>query len=123
MKHSKRNLTIALGLAASLVVPGLAMADNWQQPSWKYSVKQQHQREYRHEQHFAQREHRDRHEWREHQRRHRFERDAYYHRHQWREHEREYYELRRHHGYGLYPSAFRTGIVVVPAPRLVIDLR
>lgn len=133
MKHTNRNLFIALGLAAGLTLPGLAMADNWQQPSLKYTV-QQHQAQrhdarrdyvrsgYRgHE--YARRDGYNEHEWREHYRWHRFDRGDYYREHEWREHARRYYRWHRHYGYGAYPGAFVSGIYVAPTPTLIIDLR
>lgn len=128
MKHTNRNMFIALGLVASLALPGMALADNWQQPSLKYSAKQHHraQRHDAHRGHDRNRYH-DRyaaHEWREHHRRHRIDRDDYYRVHEWREHEaRRYYRLHRNYSYGVLPSAFVSGIYVAPTPTLVIELR
>ncbi len=133
MKHTNRKLFMTLGLVASLALPGLAMADNWRQPSLKYSV-QQHQAQrhdarrghaqdrYR-EHEFAYRDRDDRHEWREHHRERRYDRDNYYRRHEWREHAHRYYRLHRYYGYGIFPSAFVSGVYVAPTPRLIIDLR
>ena len=116
MKHTNRNMLFALGLATSLVLPGVALADNWHQPSLKYSAK--HHQVQRHDAH------------RGHDRdRHRDSRYAYRDRdaaHEWREHAERYYRYHRHHrhyGYGVYPSAFVSGVYVAPTPRLVIDLR
>lgn len=131
MKDAKRNLIITLGLAASLVLPGLAMADSWKQSSFKYQAQQRQQD--RHEGHdryrgrdFARHDRDDRHEWRErHRHQHRFDRDRYYGYNEWREHARPYYVPPRYYGYGygVYPGAYLSGVYAAPSVGLVIDLR
>jgi hypothetical protein len=127
MKHTYRNMIIALGLATSLVLPGLAMADNWNPSARQYSPKQypsQQQGAYRGHDGYRGREVARRdgyagHEWREHQRWQRFDHDA----HEWREHTHRYVEPPYYYGYRVYPSAIVSGIYFAPTPRLVIDLR
>lgn len=132
MKQTNRKTLIALGLVASLALPGLALADNWQQPSLKYSVRQ-HQaqrhdarrgqaRDWHRGHEFARRDDDDRHEWREHHRRPRYDRDDFYRHHEWREHVRRYYRMHRRYIYGAFPSAYVSGFYVAPTPRLIIDL-
>lgn len=147
MKRTYRNALIGLSLFSSLALPGLALADNGHPYSPKQYHSERHEvhrerdrdhhrgREYAERDDFARHEGREHrrwesrearehryHEWREH--RHWARREAREYRdHEWREHARRYYRLHRHYGYGVYPSAFVTGTYIVPAPRLVIDLR
>lgn len=131
MNRTNRNVIFALGLVTSFVLPGLALADNWNTPSLKYSM-HQHQLQprdaYRGQDRYRVREyaHRDGyadHEWYEHHRRpHRFDRDDDDGYHEWREHAQRYYRLHRYYSYGAYPWGYASGIYVIPAPRLVIDL-
>jgi hypothetical protein len=132
MKRTHRNLMLALGLATSLVLPGLALADNWHGHAQQYSPKQRpaqrhdtyrnHARDHHRGYEFADRDDFRRHEWREHRRWHRIERHREYRHHEWREHARRYYRLHRYYGYGVYPGAFVARTYLVPTPRLVIDL-
>lgn len=133
MKRTYRNLLLALGLAGSLALPGLALADNWHEHAQPYSPKLQpsprhdtyrgQDRDHYRGREFAERDDFRRHEWREHRRERRFARHRWYREHEWREHARRYYRLHRYYGYGVYPGAFVSGIYVAPTPRLVIDLR
>lgn len=129
MKSTKRNLMIALGLVTSLTLPGLAMADNRDNHSLKYSIQQRQQhRDHGHDgyrgREFARRDDDGRHEWREHNRyRHGFDRDDYYRYHEWREHAHRYYAPRYYSGYGVYPGAYLSGVYVAPSVGFVIDLR
>jgi hypothetical protein len=129
MKHTYRNILIALGLASSLAVPGLALADNWNSSPAQYSPKQyqaqrydahrEYQRGRDHDREFAYRDGYPGHEWREHHRWQRFDRDD----DEWREHAQRYYRWHREYGYGYYPGAYVSGFYVVPTPRVIIDLR
>jgi hypothetical protein len=130
MKSAKRNLIIALGLATSLVLPGLAMADSWKQQSQRHSPQQR--QENRHDGHdhdryreSARRDNYGRHEWREHHRQHRFDSDRYYGYNEGRGHARPYHVPPRYYGYGygVYPGAYLSGVYAAPSVGLVIDLR
>ncbi|MBI1422529.1 MAG: hypothetical protein GC149_03610 [Gammaproteobacteria bacterium] len=121
MKSTHRNILIALGLSASLAVPGLALADNWKHGNSPNQYQAQ-----RHDAHgrrdgdrdYARRDDYRGHEWREH---HRW-RGYDHHDHGWREPAR-YYRWHRGYGYNVYPSAYVSGFYYTPAPRVVIDLR
>ena len=129
MKHAKRNLVIALGLATSLVLPGLAMADNWNKQSMKYQAQQRHVQQrggHEHDRYreSARRDGNDHHEWREHDRGHGgYERDTAYSHNEWREHAYRYHGPRHYYGYGVYPGAYVPGAYIAPSLGIFIDLR
>lgn len=129
MKNTNRHWIVALGLAASLSLPGLAFADGWNRVPQKFAGQHYQQRfhndthardGYRHRE-FARRDD-DRHEWREHRHYRHFDRDGYR-EHEWREHA--YRNARRAHyyGYRVYPGAYWIGPFVPSSVGLLINLR
>lgn len=132
MKNTNRHWIIALGLAASLSLPGLAFADGWNRVPQKFAGQHYQQRfhndahvrdDHRHHE-YARRDD-DHHEWREHQHYRHFDRDDYR-RHEWREHEWREHEWRRHadyYRYRVYRGAYWTGPFVPSSVGLLIHLR
>ncbi|MEJ2360023.1 MAG: hypothetical protein P8Z75_01150 [Gammaproteobacteria bacterium] len=120
MKNAKRNWMLVLGLAGTLALPGLAMADGWRHAPQKFAGQHYQQRHdwhghHRdHRDHYARHRDRDRHEWREHRRYHRYDRDAYR-RHEWREHARYY-------GRPIYPRAYWSGWLAFPSVGLILNV-
>lgn len=122
MKKANRNWMLILGLAGSLALPGMAMADSWNRAPQKFAgqhVQQRYDRYHRDGDHryHARREHR---EWREHREHRRYDRDAYRW-HEWREHE--WREHARYRGYRVYPRVHWSGFFVYPSAGLVLNLR
>lgn len=137
MKSTYHKLIALLGLAGSLTLPGLAMADNNGRYSPKYPAHQaQEQRHERHGNH----QDRDRHQQHE---RHRHDDRRHYGsynhgRHQGHGHGHHYaYRVGHYHGHrycaldhgpayyygGGYPAAYVSGVYVTPSLGLHIDLR
>ena len=126
MKNANRHWIIALGLTASLSLPGLAFADGWNRVPQK-TTGQHYQQRYHYDSHardgyrqreFARRDG-DRHEWREHRHYRHFDRDDYR-EHEWREHA---YRHAPYYGYRVYHGAYWSGPFVPASVGLLIHLR
>lgn len=116
MKNTKRKWMLVLGLAGSLVLPGMAMADSWHQAPQKFAgqhVQQRYERHHRDRDH-RYHERREHHEWREHRHYRRYDRDNYR-RHEWREHA--YYR-----GHRVYPRAYWSGFFAYPSVGLMFNM-
>jgi hypothetical protein len=133
MNLVQRKLILALGLVTSLAVPGLAMADNWNQHSLKHSARERHNHDrYRRGDYVtAERDRHARHERREyrhhHSQRHGYRNYGHYRRHYGHYHGNRFCTLQhRHHyrsAYGVYPGAYLSGVYVSPSLGFVIDVR
>jgi len=134
MNNTYRKLIVLLGLAGSLSLPGLALADNGRY-SPKFSGHQQHeQRDVRYRGQDGHNQYRQHDRYRHDERRHY---NSHHQRHDHHRHGHHYaYRVGHYHGnhycaldhgpayhYGYYPGAYMSGVYVSPSVGLHIDLR
>lgn len=122
MKNAKRKWMLVLGLAGSLALPGMAMADGWYQAPQKFAGQHYQQRydryhrdrDHRYQDRRDHREWREHSEWREHRDYRHYDRDAYR-GHEWREHAH-YYR------YPVYPRVYWSGFFAYPSAALTLHM-